>query len=208
MADPTISKADVDAALAEFPWAEWRQRLHDLYAPLYMALVESQAARVLRPQPSKAGPDGFDWTRPARRFTETYIGERITQISDTTREWVRDAVVAELDSAEGLSVRQLAETLANAAENSRAFDPSRSLMIARTEVAIAYNHGASLGYRQDGATEVMVSDGDGDDACAEADGQVWTIDEALDNPIEHPNCERSFTPIYPDTPNGDNEEDV
>jgi hypothetical protein len=204
MADQAISKAeiaaakvDVTKALASFPWAEWRQTLHDLYAPLYREIVELQAARVLKPEPKKAAGDGFDWSKPAKRFTDAYIGERVTQISDTTREWVKTAVIDELESAEGLSIRDLAETLADAAENSRAFDQARALTIARTEVAIAYNHGSVLGYRQDGVESVLVSDGDGDGPCAEADGEVWTLDEALDNPLEHPNCERSFAPIYP-----------
>jgi hypothetical protein len=52
----------------------------------------------------------------------------------------------------------------------------------------------SLPTSQAGVTHVEVSDGDDDDDCADADGQVWTLEEALANPIAHPNCVRSFAP--------------
>ena len=195
-----ISVAEAKAALASFDWTTWSDSLQALYEPIYRAIVTSQIAHVATP--AKAGP-----APKTSRFMTAYIGKRITQISDTTREWATETIVSAIDHADDdLSVTDLASDLADAAEGSRAFDPARALTIARTEVATAYNHGSLLGYADNGSEHVLVSDGDGDDECAEADGAVWTIDEALADPLAHPNCERSFSPIAPgDEPDEDNE---
>ena len=36
-----------------------------------------------------------------------------------------------------------------------------------------------------------------DAGCLAADGQVWTFDRADANPLEHPNCTKSFGPHVP-----------
>jgi hypothetical protein len=54
-----------------------------------------------------------------------------------------------------------------------------------------------LGFSQAGIDEVEVSDGTDDDMCADANGQTWTLREALSEPIAHPNCTRSFIPLVP-----------
>jgi len=33
-----------------------------------------------------------------------------------------------------------------------------------------------------------------DEECREANGQTWSIQKALANPIAHPNCVRTFVP--------------
>jgi HK97 family phage portal protein len=70
--------------------------------------------------------------------------------------------------------------------------------IARTEVTRAYNTGSIGQYRDGGVSQVYVTDGDGDEPCAAADGQTWTLEQAESDPISHPNCTRSFDPIPPD----------
>jgi len=122
------------------------------------------------------------------------VGERITQIDETTRGTIRDELQRALADGTGESATELAERLRDAVDDSAALSPSRALMIARTETAIAYNHGALLAYGQNGIEHVDVSDGDEDDECAEADGQTWTIEEAMADPVAHPNCVRSFEP--------------
>jgi hypothetical protein len=74
---------------------------------------------------------------------------------------------------------------------------SRAGLIARTEIANANNLTGTAAYRDSGLVErVEVFDGTEDDACAAADGQIWTLDEADANPIEHPNCQRAFAPVF------------
>lgn len=195
-----ISLADAKASAASFDWAAWSKKLQTLYAPIYRAMVVSQGAvSRLAGEAARKKDERFNVNDPyTKRFMTNYIGARIKQIDDTTREWVNDTIGDAIASDEGATVSDLASTLSDAAANSRAFDPSRALTIARTEMAIAYNHGAALGYKQAGIEQVEVSDGDGDDECAAADGEIWSIEDALANPIEHPNCTRSFASYVED----------
>lgn len=74
---------------------------------------------------------------------------------------------------------------------------SKALQIARTESARAHNVGTIDGYEQSKVVRaVSVDDGeDFDIPCSQANGATWTLAEAKKNPIEHPNCVRSFSPI-------------
>jgi len=84
---------------------------------------------------------------------------------------------------------ELKSTLAD----SYGFSESRAETIARTESAIVYNQGFIQVAQESGLVEsVTVSDGDGDEECASYDGQTWSLEEAMDNPISHPNCLREF----------------
>jgi len=67
--------------------------------------------------------------------------------------------------------------------------------IALTEATRGYNEGTLAVAEGSGYTHVVVSDGtDSDEPCAEADGQLWTIEQARENPLEHPRCRRAFVP--------------
>jgi len=68
--------------------------------------------------------------------------------------------------------------------------------IARTELGTVANLSAAEAYEESGVVEkVLVLDGHGCEACAQADGQQWNIEEAKRRPLEHPNCVRVFAPI-------------
>lgn len=117
-------------------------------------------------------------------------GIRIKGIAETTRERVREIVAQGV--ADGLSAAELGDRLQGA---SGLFDELRAETIARTETATVLNEAAIAQYGEFGVEQVTVVDGDGDDACAEADGQTWSLAEAEANPIAHPNCVRTFTPL-------------
>ena len=70
--------------------------------------------------------------------------------------------------------------------------------IARTETARIQNQGTLNRFNKNNITHVEVVDGDGCDACAEANGQIWTVEYAMRHELEHPNCVRAFIPIIPD----------
>ena len=56
-------------------------------------------------------------------------------------------------------------------------------------------------------TKVLVFDGEEyDDECAEANGEEWDLDEALDRPLEHPNCVREFQYIIDDEATGESDQ--
>lgn len=71
--------------------------------------------------------------------------------------------------------------------------------IARTETAAIQNQGTLNRFKKNKITHVEVIDGtDFDEACAEANGQIWTVEYASTHELEHPNCTRSFSPVIPD----------
>lgn len=115
-------------------------------------------------------------------------------ILDTTRDMVRDTI------REGIEAGDAPAQLGVRLQEAAAFDEYRAETVARTETAVILNRAAIESYREYGITHVTVSDGDDDEACAAADGQVWTLEEAEANPIEHPNCVRDFAPIIGEPP--------
>ncbi len=115
---------------------------------------------------------------------------KITKIDDATRIKVGEAISGGL--ANDLSDREIVDRV----QGSGAFSRSRAKMIARTEITIAQNRGQVGGYHAGGVTEVEVSDGtDFDDACKDANGQIWSARYAGQNATAHPNCTRVFIPV-------------
>jgi hypothetical protein len=76
----------------------------------------------------------------------------------------------------------------------------RADVIARTETKWAQNVSSMTVYRAAlNVTHIRVFDaqlGDTDADCEEINGKVFTIDEASGiEPLDHPNCTRSFAPV-------------
>lgn len=167
--------------------------------PAYSPKPSPDVGLVLRGVFADAGKDAVDAFRMgvsfdhvdenALAYAEDRGAELIRAIDDTTREGVRDLLAKAVE--EGWSPQKFRGALEEAYEFSR----GRAQMIARTEVAVAQNHGLLSTSKAAGFGHVQVFDGDGDDECAEADGQVWTIEEAEAAPTQHPNCVRSFSPV-------------
>lgn len=69
----------------------------------------------------------------------------------------------------------------------------RATTIARTETAFALTEGQRQGYGQMGIKKLeRVEDPDCCDICADAQGKIYTIDEAQGVLPEHPNCEGTW----------------
>jgi len=188
-----MTVTEVLALVDKFDWASYNEDLKGEFADIFGNIVVSQGERGA----ARAGLDVFNAEDPfvQRRLT-AYVGDRITQLDETTRDNVSDLIRTMLEDDAGIgSVGELGDRIAeNVRERFDGFADYRADRIARSETAIAYNYGNILGYRQAGVEEVVVSDGDGDPECAAADGQVWPLAKALENPIAHPNCERDFSP--------------
>lgn len=139
-----------------------------------------------------AGLDGsldFDYfDSNAARYASDRAGELIQEVDQTTVQNVRAAVRSGVE--EGLTLAELQDEILE----SESFSAARALLIARTELALAQNDGALSTFSELGVEKVHVFDGDSDAECQEANGQVWDLDYAMENLIEHPNCERSFSP--------------
>jgi phage portal protein BeeE len=166
-------------------WNEKREhaRFMDALDPLIDSLAR-QTAQQVKPA-GKA-----DLTLPKiLEFVRKRVAERVTGINATTREKIQAAVQTAV--TDGLSPADLGKLI----EESAAFNDARAEMIARTETGMAYNDSAVQTYRELGTEQVQVIDGDDDAICAPVDGATWTIDEALADPLGHPNCTRDFIPV-------------
>jgi phage portal protein BeeE len=167
-------------------WNEKREQRRFMVAldPLIEELTAEVAGGTARlaQKPRKADTSIYDYVRAK-------VGERITGINNTTREKVQKLV------AEGIEQGMSPQDLGSALKESAAFDAARADMIARTETAYAYNDSAIQSYLSLDVEQVQVIDGDKDAECAHADGATWSMDEALSNPISHPNCTRDFIPV-------------
>jgi hypothetical protein len=135
----------------------------------------------------------FDLSNPNIKKTLDSLATNIKGITDTMKDEVR--ALTDQATEEGWSTKQLADAIREKGVTSSV---SRASMISRTETGTAYNLGAMIAYESAGVDKVQVLDGDEDETCAAADGQVWTLDEARDNPLGHPNCTRAFTPYLGD----------
>ena len=78
-----------------------------------------------------------------------------------------------------------------------ALNKDRAKIIANTEFHALQNEVVTdLAEKTDEVKAVFVTDGvKFDVACAEANGSVWSVKHARENPLEHPNCVRQFHPV-------------
>ncbi len=73
---------------------------------------------------------------------------------------------------------------------------SQAALVADTEATHAYNEATLTAAEAAGVANVFVVDGDDDDQpCIDANGSVWSVDEAREKRLEHPNCRRAFLPL-------------
>lgn len=118
------------------------------------------------------------------------LADQVRNVAETTKQDIRDIIAR--GAADGLSNEEIGRAIR---EKGDITSRPRALRIARTEGATAYNLGSLAAYRDAGITHVDVLDGDDDEPCASANGARWTLDQAEENPLGHPNCTRAFTAV-------------
>jgi len=77
---------------------------------------------------------------------------------------------------------------------------SHAATVARTEIGRIQNVSKLDRWDERGWEVVQVQDGDGANPCEECtaqNGEVWTLEYAQGNELEHPNCVRNFFPLRP-----------
>lgn len=159
------------------------ERLMRRFHPL---VVESAFADA-----SLAGvPVAFDLEMEEVQGVLDRLAKDVRRVAETTREDVRRLVGQQAEH--GWTVDDLAQRILETGEINSV---SRATAIARTETGMAYNLGSITAYRTAGLTHVDVLDGDDDEPCASANGSRWTLEEAEQNPLGHPNCVRAFQPV-------------
>lgn len=115
-------------------------------------------------------------------------GENITKINETTRETIRRALI------EGQILGEGPQSLAKRIRESVAFNRSRAVTIARTEMGQSTNRAAILNYETSNVVKgVLVFDSDKDAICAEWAGKKIPLSEMGSVPmLGHPRCIRAF----------------
>lgn len=187
-----ISAATLGRIVDSFDWGAWSVEMSDLLDGPLRDILNAQAKTI-----AEAHGEVWDPHDPFVKKTFTaYVGERIKQLDDTTREEVSNLIRTRVEDSGAETVGKLGDEIRDAVQEKFAgYADWRADRIARTETANLYNVGTLLAARQMGFTHVEVSDGDEDAECAAANGQIWTLAQALANPTAHPNCERSFAPV-------------
>lgn len=176
---------------------------HEVLLTTYFALVDDLGPEALAIANRIVSVNlMWDLENPYIAAGRDRLGEKVVKINETTRSAI--AEVVDEGVRRGYTIQQIANGFAD--ENFKGiqgvFDAATSVRaetIARSETAMLYNAAAGASYRAAGVEKVQVFDGTGDAGCADAAGQVWTLDYADGNPIEHPNCVRAFAPVAPAT---------
>lgn len=194
-----ITPTELEHLLNTFDWTEWGEQLRVGVEQHYRDILIDQGQRVGR-------DNGFVFNQQdpmlAKHFT-TYIGERIVTLQGTTKQDVIDLIRDVLQERTTAGAAGTAFDLGTAISDRidalySGYKRWRCDRIARTETGFAYNHGTVLAAKQAGFTHVDVTDGDDDEPCKSANGAVWTIEQAQEKPLGHPNCTRAFAPHVED----------
>lgn len=171
---------------------KWDKRLADALRPFYVRTAETVHSGVA------AQLGGAKKADPMLDSVRDRIirlgGARITGINDWTRERVQAEILAAI--AEGVTQGDAPLAIADRVAESAAFEPYRAERIARTESMWAYNSAAIESYREFDVQYVEAIDGDQDEECAERNGLVLPLDEALaETEREHPNGTLDWSPV-------------
>lgn len=133
--------------------------------------------------------DEIDYASLAKELV--YRKDGVRSIVKTQRDRVAKKLGEALDAGGGA-----VETEAAVRDAMKVWTDTQAETVAFTEAVHAFNEGTLTVAELTGATQVFVQDGhDHDEACQEADGQVWSIEKARENRLEHPRCRRSFLPM-------------
>ena len=131
----------------------------------------------------------------AAEWAKAHTGDLIVDISATAKEETIAKLRTVLGDAYDNPNATRADVNASISELWDAYPDWKADLISRTETAFAENGGTLDGYKDTGVEYVLVSDGTQDEICAAADGSTWTVDAATENPLGHPQCSRSFSPL-------------
>lgn len=188
--DDNSTKAD--AILSSYASNSWATDLDSLLKQL---TVEIYVDGMKDAQTTLTGSFVSDpiYHEYANAYAEERSAELVTKLDDSTKNMLRSDLVSMME--EGLTPAEIAANL----EENYAFSEYRSMMIARTETGFTWNRSTVKMYSESGVKMVYVHDGDYDEDCRAANGQVWSADYASINALGHPNCVRSFSPcLEPD----------
>jgi hypothetical protein len=137
----------------------------------------------------------FDLANPYLARVLDGVGVLVKGLNADSLKMLQGAIESGMAAGDGPAV-----IAGNLSDLVAGWSDARSLTIARTETAHAYNWAATAGYRDSGIVpDCICLDSpecgwDGHDDPELADGTVRSLDEAEEFPTSHPNCVRAFAP--------------
>lgn len=140
----------------------------------------------------------FDLANPYIARVLDGVGVLVKGLNADSQQMLQDAIESGLAAGDGPGV-----IAANLSDLVAGWSDARSLTIARTETAHAFNWAATAGYRDSGiVSDCICLDSpdcgwDGHDDPEQADGTVRSLDEAEEFPTSHPNAVFEGTTIEP-----------
>src|SRR5574343_1200668 len=173
-------------------------------AALAFITGEIKADKLMGTSFDKPSPDSLEYARDYKALLvdkgATIInGEEIPWLADREKE-LRQQVYDSIEQGfkegrktygSGSIADDIAEILGT--------EHWKAQRIARTEVKRIMNAGTIVRYNRNNVKFVQVLDNEGDnscDECAEINGQIWTVEYAQSHELQHPNCVRSFVPMF------------
>ena len=194
---PDVPADEAKGSAAEKAAKAWRRWKKDAAAEdAFEADVQGALKTVYRKAANDANVTGLDFdyldanaAKYAKERGAELIGtgDNEWSVAQTTRDAANEMLQEALDK--GWSAQKFADEM----EKSGLFSDSRAETIARTEIGFAQNYGQCETYKGAGFVTVIVQDGDCDE-CQKYDGAEWPVERSLDEPLQHPNCVRSFYP--------------
>jgi hypothetical protein len=204
-------KKAVDRAVdKKYDWKPWQEelpkKLEDAITDGYEKGAEDAAGAM---RASAGGNAPWRFSRYAKTYGMNRAAELVgmyvnpdgtiepakrTQfrIDESTRQHLKDWLMDELNS--GKNWTEVADDLYNASDEIgfTYMKDWRARNIARSESSMSYNRGNIASYRDAGIEKVEVIDGTQDDICRAVNHKVWTLEQAEEMPLGHPNCSRHF----------------
>ena len=137
-ADPESILAMIDEGAAE-----WSDLLSGSYVDIATVFAQRQAAKL-----GLGALDVVDYQALAEKWASKVALERVRDITDTTKELLRDAITRGIEN--GDSIPDIAQSLLDmydqwAGRGDSGIDATRAMRIARTETGMAANRGANEG---------------------------------------------------------------
>ena len=196
--------ADAKAKLKDAPeeksaktwWARGGALAKDAVEDTFADSIEDALKTVYGKAAADANVTGLDFDYLDKNAAKYAKARGAEMIGTNDNEWsvaqtTRDAANEMLQDAlkDGVSYQEFAKRL----DEAGLFSDARADTIARTEMGLAQNYGQCETYQAAGFKTVIVQDGDCDE-CIEFDGAEWPVERSLEEPLQHPNCVRSFIP--------------
>jgi HK97 family phage portal protein len=203
--------AELERLLREYGWADDAVGFHEMVEAMQAGMVAS-AFKLTEGTVDTAPVPGLV-EKLTRQLADRPDG--IGSVSGRVKTEVLDEVRTGI--AHGLTYRQIAEggTFTSATQEAEEvtvkgikgvygeYTTWQAERIARTEAGVSFNRASAALMKEATVTEVDIIDGDGDDACAEWNGERKPIDEYEAEPLGHPNCTRIGLPVIEAAAAGD-----